>query len=88
MLVKLNSFDDSFLEVGVEERLFKAWVFDGFFVDADDPEEAVDMVHGQGGGEFEDPFVDTLLFFVKNNIFVGVVMASLFKIVPFGDFKL
>lgn len=45
MLIKLHSLDDSFLEVGIEERLFKAGVFDGFFVDADDPEQAVDMVH-------------------------------------------
>lgn len=51
MIVELHLFDDSLLEVGEEEGLLKARVFDGFFVDTYDPEETVDVIHRESGGK-------------------------------------
>lgn len=75
VFVKLYSFDDSLLEVGEEEGFFISRVFDGFFVDAYDPEKSIDIVVGQGGDQFEDSFVGVLFFFLENDFFLWVVSA-------------
>lgn len=65
VLIELNFFDDSVLEVGEEKTFFIAWLLNGSFIDAYEPENSVDVRNGDGGSQFEDSLVDTFFLLDK-----------------------